>query len=166
MRLSRIVTVLPARRTILPFALAAAVLVAGCGAGDDAAEAGSSAQDPAAVDGESTSGTAPPPAESAASAGSATDAVEEFYEASKALDQARVVEVVCAADRARFASGETDPSELVASYTVGPASEVRAGLVVVQTSFSTVQAPEPQDVPVPVVREDGTWRVCFSAGAS
>lgn len=167
MNRSHILALRPLRRTVVTtgLAVAVAVVVAGCGAGDDAAELQTSAQEPAAAEDQQTSGSTPP-AEPAVSDGGAADAVQEFYEASKALDQARVVELVCAADRSRFASEQADPSELIATYTIGAATEVRAGFVVVQTTFTTVQEPAPQEVPVPVVREDGAWRVCFAGGAS
>lgn len=85
----------------------------------------------------------------------------EFYESGRTGDTAATARVLCASDNSRDRSHEVFASGPVLDYRI-TAVTVRGGRALVAAAV-TVAGGDPQPASVPLVRERGAWKVCYTA---
>jgi hypothetical protein len=88
-------------------------------------------------------------------------AVRTLLDAGKHGDVGKARSVLCSADRALGALSHMPGSGRITDYTVGAVS-AQNGVTLVQASFTTSTSPERQSETFPVVKEGGSWKVCFT----
>ena len=98
---------------------------------------------------------------SSASASTPKEAVKKLLEAGKSNDVNAAKKVLCKADNKLGMATKLGSTTRVLSYTIGKTSKTN-GITTVQATVTTLQSPTPQTEQVPVVKEGGSWKVCFS----
>jgi hypothetical protein len=100
---------------------------------------------------------------SSGSSGAATpqDAVRRLLEAGRKNDVAKATALLCAGDRAIGQVSHLLTSGTITGYTLG-AQTSQSDVTFVAATFSTSRAPVPTTEQFPVVKEGGSWKVCFS----
>ncbi len=88
-------------------------------------------------------------------------AVKGVLEAGRTLDSAKLRDSLCAADRGIAVFAATDRLK---SYAIGATTTTGTDRASVHASITTTGG-EQQDIDIPVVKENGHWRVCPSSGA-
>jgi hypothetical protein len=103
--------------------------------------------------------------DSSKSGSSPTAAVKNLLEAGKKGDLAAATKLLCKGDLdAGTADGLKEGGKVV-SYTIGKAS-TQDETATVEASWTTTEVTKPITQQVPVVKEDGAWKVCFTKGRS
>jgi hypothetical protein len=100
---------------------------------------------------------------SSGSSGAATPqaAVRKLLDAGTTNDVNKAKSVLCNADRAIGQVAHLQSSGTITSYQVG-AQTVQNGVTVVAATFSTTKSSTPSTEKFPVIKEGGSWKVCFS----
>ncbi len=101
------------------------------------------------------------------SSGTPTDAAKNLMVAAKAGDKNGVLNALCSTDRALASAGNANPltviddTDPVTSYQIGSVSQTDSTHANVKVTVSYQS--EPADTEdLPVVKEGGSWKVCFS----
>jgi hypothetical protein len=103
---------------------------------------------------------------SSASASTPTAAVKKLLDAGKTGDVTAAKKVLCKADIADGTAGDiSKTSSRVKSYSIGSVKQSGDKATVTATVTST-DTDGPETEPVPVIKEDGSWKVCFSSGSA
>jgi Domain of unknown function (DUF4878) len=95
------------------------------------------------------------------SGSSPKSAVKALLDAGKANDKNKVPGLLCAADRARGLDTQVSNSPLIKSYSIGQTKSTDAAHATVQVTVTTTAAAN-QSEDVPVLKENGSWKVCFT----
>jgi hypothetical protein len=98
---------------------------------------------------------------SSASASSPTDAVKSLLDAGKKGDVAAAANTLCQSDIAAGQASGLDANGKVQSYTIGTVTQQDSNNATVQTTVTSEKG-GPQSAKIPVVKEGGTWKVCFT----
>jgi hypothetical protein len=88
-------------------------------------------------------------------------AVKALLEAGKTNDKNKVPGLLCDADRAAGRVTEVTGGPLIKSYTIGQTKSTDATHATVQVTVTTTDNPS-QTAEIPVLKERGSWKVCFS----
>ncbi|MEP7019629.1 MAG: hypothetical protein ABI808_03190 [Pseudonocardiales bacterium] len=96
-----------------------------------------------------------------ASASTPKDAVKKLLEAGKSNDVNAAKKVLCQGDIAIGTATELGSSGKVLSYKIGKQSK-KNGVTVIEVTASTSKDPAPSSAEFPVVKEGGSWKVCFT----
>jgi hypothetical protein len=102
---------------------------------------------------------------SGASASTPKDAVKKLLEARRSSNLNQATKFLCQRDIALGEAGKLDSAGRVVSYSVGPTSR-KNGLTTVEATVTTTQSSRPGTQAIPVVKEGGSWKVCFSQGSA
>jgi hypothetical protein len=95
------------------------------------------------------------------SGSSPKSAVKALLDAGKANDKNKVPGLLCAADKAQGIDTRVSNSPLIKSYTIGQTKTTDATHATVQVTVTTTASAN-QASDVPVLKENGSWKVCFS----
>ncbi|MDT4904794.1 MAG: hypothetical protein QOH52_2810 [Pseudonocardiales bacterium] len=98
---------------------------------------------------------------SSASASSPTDAVKSLLDAGKKGDVSAAANTLCQSDIAAGQASGLDANGKVQSYTIGTVTQQDSNNATVQTTVTSEKG-GPQSAKIPVVKEGGTWKVCFT----
>ncbi|PZS27841.1 MAG: hypothetical protein DLM58_18215 [Pseudonocardiales bacterium] len=96
-----------------------------------------------------------------ASASTPKDAVKKLLEAGKSNDINAAKKVLCKGDIALGTATDLGSSGKILSYTIGKESK-KNGVTVIEVTASTSKDPTPSSAEFPVVKEGGSWKVCFT----
>lgn len=108
---------------------------------------------------------------SSSSGGSSpADAAKSLFDAGKTGNLSSVSNALCTQDRALVSaaskSGGADSfvgSDRITSYSLGPVTQQDSTHASVKVTYSTVGSPAPDTESVPLEKDGGSWKVCFSS---
>jgi hypothetical protein len=100
-----------------------------------------------------------------ASAATPADAAKALFEAGKTSDVDAAKKVLCQSDLAAGVADQLKSSGRITQYQVLGTNQQGANRATVTVRFSSTQS-RSQTLPVPVIKEDGSWKVCYTAQGS
>jgi len=98
---------------------------------------------------------------SSASASTPKDAVKKLLEAGKSNDVNAANKVLCKGDLAVGEATKLGSTGRILTYTIGASSE-KNGITSVDVTATSTNNPQPASAKIPVVKEGGSWKVCFT----